>query len=390
MQLVITKGWEVSEAEHAYSRALDLCRQGGDALQLFVALAGLFRLHIMRGNHLKAHELAQQLMALADRQDDATLRMSAHSIVGVSLFFLGEFAQSRQHLEHSLGLYDLQQHRFLSALYGDDPGVASLSVLSCILALLGYPDQALQKCHEALSLAQELSHPPALTLATALTAQCHQFRGEKQATQERAEAIIALCHEREILVGVEWGMMLRGWARAEQGYEEEGIAQLREGVAGYQAKQVRAFLPYYLALLAEVYGKVGRSQAGLALLAEALERADTDGQRCYEAGLYQLKGELLLAQEGKSQRSKVKGQKSNSMHHAEEAEACFQQAIEIARRQEAKSLELRAVMSLSRLWQEQGKKKHAREMLAKIYSWFTEGFGTKDMQEAKALLEELA
>jgi predicted ATPase len=189
------------------------------------------------------------------------------------------------------------------------------------------------------------------------------------------------------------GTVLQGWARAEQGQSEEGITQIRQGLATCQAIGVGTLQSYHLVLLAEAYGKAGQTEAGLAALAEALAVVDKSGERFYEAELYRLKGQLTL------QKFQVSGSRFQvtspqplipNPHAEAEAEACFHKAIEVARRQQAKSLELRAVMSLSRLWQQQGKKEEARRMLAEIYGWFTEGFDTKDLQEAKALLEEFS
>jgi predicted ATPase len=194
-------------------------------------------------------------------------------------------------------------------------------------------------------------------------------------------------------VWVGQGVVLQGWARAEQGQIEEGITQIRQGLATRQAIGAGIFQSYHLALLAEAYGKAAQAEDGLAALAEALTVVDKSGERFYEAELYRLKGTLTLQKlSGASCQSPVTNTQypTPSTQAEAEAEACFLKAIEIAQRQQAKSLELRAVMSLSRLWQQQGKKEEARELLAEIYGWFTEGFDTKDLQEAKALLEELA
>jgi len=211
-----------------------------------------------------------------------------------------------------------------------------------------------------------------------LAAQLHQLRREGPLTHEWAEAAITLVHEQGFPGWLGRGAILQGWALAEQRQVEERIAQMRHGLATCQAIGVGTFHSYNLALLAEAYGKVGQAGEGLTALAEALALVDKSGERFYEAELYRLKGTLTL-------QSKVPGSKSK----VEEAEECFQKAIEIARKQQAKSLELRAVTNLARLWQQQGKKEEAQRMLAEIYGWFTEGFDTKDLQEAKALLEEL-
>jgi predicted ATPase len=204
----------------------------------------------------------------------------------------------------------------------------------------------------------------------------HQFRREGHAAQERAEATIALSNEQGFPFYLVWGTIPRGWVLAEQGQGEEGIAQIREGLAAYRAMGAEVYRPYFLALLAEAYGKVGQTEEGLTVLTEALEAVDRTGERYYEAELYRLKGKLVL-------QSGVRGPGS-------EVEECFLKAIEISRRQQAKSLELRAATSLGRLWQHQGKKAEAHELVSEIYHWFTEGFDTKDLQDAKTLLEELA
>jgi predicted ATPase len=245
--------------------------------------------------------------------------------------------------------------------------------------LLGYPDQAPQRIRKALTLARTLADPYSLALALFGAAWLHQLRREGQETQEQAEALLALSTEQGFPFLLPLGTMLQGWALAEQGQAEEGIVQMRHGLAASQAIGTELQRSYWLALLAEAYGKAGQAEAGLAALTEALTVVDKSGERSYEAELYRLKGELRLQSESQSSESPPR-----------EAEACFQKAIEIARRQSAKSLELRSVMSLSRLWQQQGKQREAHELLAEIYGWFTEGFDTKDLQEAKALLAELA
>ena len=193
---------------------------------------------------------------------------------------------------------------------------------------------------------------------------------------------MVLSEEQGFSYGLVQGTLLWGWALVGQGQGEEGIAQIRRGLAALRATGAEAVRPYYLALLAEAYGKEGQTAEGLSALTEALEAVNNNiGARFYEAELYRLKGTLTLKQSGvRSPESEVE----------KEAEECFQKALEIARQQQAKSLELRAVMSLSRLWQRQGRKDEARQILAEIYGWFTEGFDTKDLQEAKALLEELS
>jgi predicted ATPase len=241
----------------------------------------------------------------------------------------------------------------------------------------GYPDQARRRSDELLVFAQELANPHDLTYALVVAAALHQFRRELQAVQAQAEAAIALATEHGFALWLAYATILRGWALAMQGQAAEGIAPIRQGITAWQTTGAAWWRPYFLALLAEAYGQAHQSEEALDVLAEALTTVQRTGERLYEAELHRLTGERLLAQEGLQQTW-------------EEAEQQLGQALAIARRQQAKSLELRAAMSLSRLWQQQGKRHEARELLAPIYGWFTEGFDTADLQEAKALLDTLA
>jgi len=225
-----------------------------------------------------------------------------------------------------------------------------------------------------LTLARELSHPFTLMSALLYAGQFPGFLREGAVVQALAEEALALCREQGFALGRARGTLMRGWAFAAQGQCEEGLAQMCQGLVAFRVSGARAGLALYLGLLAEVYGGAGQPTEGLRTLAEAIAVMYQHGLYGFEANLYWLKGELLLAQWPGS---------------APEAETCFQQARDVARRQEAKSLELRAAMSLARLWQQQGKRQDAHNLLAPIYGWFTEGFDTADLQEAKALLEEL-
>jgi predicted ATPase len=310
------------------------------------------------------------------------------------LFYPGEFVLARKHLEQAIALYgDRQQYRSYAFFYGQDLGVTCLSYTAWALWYLGYPDQALKRVHEALTLAQELSHPYSFAYALNFAAAVHQHRQEEHLTQEWAEAEIALASEQGFPLWLALGTILRGWALAEQGQRAEGIAQIHQGMAAYRATGAEVVRPTVLATLVWAYWKAGQTEEGLTALAEALEVVHTTGEHVPEAWLYWLKGELTLQ---KFQVSGSKFQVANPQPlipnpQAEaEAEVCFQKAIEIASRQSAKSLELRAAVSLSRLWQSQGKKEEAHKRLTEIYGWFTEGFETVDLQEAKALLQKLA
>jgi predicted ATPase len=296
-------------------------------------------------------------------------------MLGQSLFCLGEITRARALFEQALAYYEPRQHHELALLYGTDPVVASLAWLSWSLWLLGYPDQARQQSRAALTFAHELGHARTRGSALAWAALFHRLCGDGRATYEQAEAAVQLSTEQALPFRVAQGMILRGWALAALGDVEQGRAQLRQGMESWRATGAAISWSYWLASCADTYARGGHTAEGLAVVAEALTCVDQTGERYAEAELHRLKGELLLKQ---------------TILDAHQAEACFQQALAIARRQQAKSWELRAAMSLSRLWQRQGKCQEAHDLLAPIYGWFTEGFDTADLQEAKALLDALA
>jgi TOMM system kinase/cyclase fusion protein len=391
--LMATKGYAAPEVERVYARARELCHQVGETPQLFRVLLGLFAFYLVRGEFRTAHELGEQLLRLAHNGHNPARLLGAHQALGLALFHLGELVSARNHLEQGFALYDPRKHSSHALRSGQDPGVTCLCYMPWVLWRLGYPDQALQKSLEALALAQELSHPFSQVYALNYAAGLHQFRREWQATQERAEALLTLSRDQGFGQWVPQAIILRGWVLAEQGQEEQGIAQMRQGLAAWRATGAEIGSPWFLSLLAETYGKTGQVEEGFAVLTEALTVVDKTGEHVYEADLQLLKGQLTLKQ---SRVRDLESRVPNTQHptpstHAEaEAEACFHKAIEIARRQQAKALELRAVMSLSQLWQSQGKKVEARQVLTEIAHWFSEGFDTPDLQEAKALLQELA
>jgi predicted ATPase len=301
--------------------------------------------------------VGEQLFSLARRIQDPALLVEAHFALGQTLFWLGEFALARDHTEQGVRLYNPQQHRSYAFLYGQDSGMACLHYAAFALWHLGYPDQALKRMHDALTLVQELSHPYSRAGALVIAAMLHQFRREGRAAQEWAKAGIALSSEQAFPFLLVRGTILQGWALAEQGRIEEGIAQIRQELAALRAMGAEVFRLYALTLLAEAYGKAEQIEEGLSILVEALTMVNKSGERWSEAELYRLKGQLLL----RSQASRRVGMAHQDVSSVEagtvggahptgedEAESCFLKAIEVARWQQAKSLELRAVMSLSR------------------------------------------
>jgi predicted ATPase len=375
--LTAIKGQGAPEVEQVYMRARVLCTQVGETPQLFPVLWGLRNFYNTRGELQTARELAEQGLTLAQRQDDATLLLEALAALSNTLFYLGEFDSARSRAEQGLALYDPQQHRHL-AHRGAGLDVA-VHCLGCpiihSLWYLGYPGRAMQRSREAITLAQGLAHPLSLAAALSWNARFHQLRREPQVVHELAEATIALATAQGFPLWLAQGIVLRGWALAEQGQAAEGVAQIRQGLAAWRATGAELGRQWRLLLLAETQGKMGQTAAGLATLAEALAVVERTGDRRDEAEIHRLTGEFLLRQ---------------AVPAEPQAETCFHQAIDIARSQQAKSLELRATTSLARLWHQQGKRQAAHDLLAPVYHWFTEGFDTPDLQEAKALLDVLA
>jgi len=398
--LMATKGYSSPEVGQAYARARKLCQQMGDTPQLFPVLYGLSVFYIVGTDLQTARELGIQCLSLAQRVQDLGLILEAYTALGPTSFYLGKLTESRVHMEEALALYDPQQHHSYAFVYGTNPAVVALGFAARTLCLLGYLDQARQKGNELLAMTQGLSaHHNSLGADLMHLTVLHLLLRDGHTARERAEALIALATEHELLLWLGMATMLQGAALVEeaclfgrQGEVERGIAQLRQGVASYRSTGAGLDLSPCLVLLAKGYGEIGQPQEGLNVLAEALAIVNNGGERYYEAELYRLKGELTLQkfQVSSSQFQVQNSQESSVRGPESDAEECFLKAIEIARRQSAKSLELRAVMSLSRLWKQQGKQAEARQLLAEIYGWFTEGFDTKDLQEAKILLEELA
>jgi class 3 adenylate cyclase/predicted ATPase len=372
--LVMAKGQGAHEVEHAYIQAHALCQQVGETPELVPVLYGLYRFYVGRLQLHTAREIGETLLRLAQRAEDPALAVIAHYALGQTCLFFGALPAARLHLEEAIARCTLDQRRALVFRIGLDMGISCRIHTALLLWLLGYPEQALARLHEALALAHELPHPYTLASARCWAAYVYQFRWDVPAVHEQAEAAVALSIEQGFPFWAAAGTILRGWALAMQGQGEAGRAQVCQGIAAYRATEAPLLLAYYCTLLAEVSAHLGYPEDGLQTLAEAHTLVEQHDERWWEAEVCRLRGVLLLRQPGTPQA---------------EAETWLQRALDVARRQEAKSLELRAAMSLSRLWQQQGKRQEAHDLLAEIYAWFTEGFDTADLQEAKALLEEL-
>jgi DNA-binding SARP family transcriptional activator/predicted ATPase len=371
--LLATKGFPAPEVEQAFNRARELCSKVGETPQLFPILHGLYRYYLLSAEIQAMRELGEQIMHLTRQQEDVSLLLPAELTLGQTSYVEGEFAAAQSHFDQGSACYDPERRQDHIALFGQDAMVTCQVQSTLALWHLGYPDQALKKSHEAVALAQKLSHPFSLAIALSYASWLHQSRREALPAQEWADASISICSGRGFAIWGQIATILRGWALTEKGEVERGIAEMRRGLADYQATGAEILVPHFLVLIAEAYGKAGQPDRALASLDEALGRVEKSGERNCEAELHRVKGELLLMQ-----------------GEAAEAQVCFHQGLDVARRQGSKSLELRAAVSLSRLWQRQGEKAEARQMLTEIYDWFTEGFDTADLIEAKALLEELS
>jgi predicted ATPase len=321
-----------------------------------------------------ARELSEALLRLAQQAPTPALYVAAHYALGFTWFNLGVLPAARQYLEEGIARYTPEQRRAPVFRIGQDLGVACQANAARALWLLGYPGQALARLHEALTLAHALSHPYSLAFARCWAAYVSQLCRDVPAVHEQAEAAVTLATAQGFPFWEAWGMSMRGWVLAMQGQGEVGMAQVRQGITAWRATGAALNVPYLCTVLAEVAAHLGHTENGLQALAEAHALVEQHEERWWEAEVCRLRGVLLLRQPGTSQA---------------EAEAWLQRALDVARRQEAKSLELRAAMSLSRLWQQQGKGAEAQALLAPVYGWFTEGFDTADLQEAGALLEEL-
>jgi predicted ATPase/class 3 adenylate cyclase len=371
--LIAARGYAAPETGAAFDRARELCEQLGDTAQQLAALYGLWAYHTVRAEYGTARRLAEQFLCLAEAEASSAL-LVGHRLLGVTLFFLGELAEGHAQFGRALALYEPRRHRELAIRFGQNPRVSSLVYLAWSRWLLGYPDQAARAVEEAVAYARELNHANTLAYALAWGATVHQFRRETAEVQEHAGAALALSEEQGLSMWLAYATVLLGWTLAERDHPE-GVARITRGLADLEATGAIFLRPHNLALLAESYAGCGQTEAGLRALGGALEAVERTGERWWEAEIHRLKGELVLAQ---------------SAGNPTEAEAGFRRAIDVALRQSAKSLELRAATSLARLWHDQGRRAAAHGLLAPVYGWFTEGFDTADLKDAKALLDELA
>jgi class 3 adenylate cyclase/predicted ATPase len=360
------------DAKLPYMRAFELAESSGEPQQRFEALYGVWQSTMVSGGIAAAGPLSQRLLRMAEPVGDDGLRLQAHHSVWSTWCWAGDPAKACKHADAGRLLYDPEKHASHRLVYGGhDPGVCARYVGAQAEWLHGYPDRALASIAESLALAERIAHPFTLSIALTISSAFYLNRREPERALRQVEAAEALAAEQRLSLLFEPDM-LRGGALVEQGAADEGIARIRRGVANWTRLGRTILLPHGFAFLAEGLARHGDRTAALAALREGLDTARATGEHFWDAELHRLTGTVLLAE-----------------NKLDDGQASLQQAIRIAQAQQAKSLELRAVTSLARLWGEQGRRGEARELLAPVYGWFTEGFDTADLKEAKALLDEL-
>jgi len=366
------KGYISPELDAVVKRASVLVRKVGGARELMGTLLRLFLLNSTHGEHQVALEFAQRLTSTAQENQNEIMEAIGFHAQGIVMFSLGEFKHALSHFEKAINFYDPSQHSASAFIMGQDLGIAGLCWATQSLWMLGYPDQAMLRSQQAIALAQTLDHTFSLGYTMSLAgSMIHQLRNDVTAAHEGTAKSLAFVNKYGFAFLQAYNLVVMGWAQAEMGCVEEGIAQILTGLAKHKEMNARIHLPHYQALLARSYTLAGDVDAGLEVANTALVLVKETGEHYYEAELTRLKGELLVAQ-----------------GNGAGAESCFFEAIRVARQQSAKSWELRSKTSLARLWQKQGKGKEALLMMSEIYGWFTEGFDSPDLKEARSLLSE--
>ncbi len=366
-----TKGYNSPEVIETYTRARFLCEQIGEPSDQFSVFMGLWMYHVAAANLHTAYELGQQCLRIAQREEKTQYLVDAHMSVGLVAAIRGALGPAHEALGQACASYEPGLVSHLSS----HPSIASLGWFASVLQLLGYADQALSRLHDMVALAQQLADPYGYILAGYYETRLHCMRRAWGEAQQQGEALMERCETYGFTYWHLSGRALRGYAMAMQGQVETGLAQLYRSLEIKKDSGSDQALPQLMAFLAEAHLTKGDGPQGLEAINQGLDLVNKNDERLWEAELYRLKGELLRLQ---------------PMVDTAEPEACFVQALSLARQQGAKAWELRAAVSLARLWQEQGKCEAARTLIAPLYAWFAEGFETADLQEAKALLDALA
>jgi predicted ATPase/class 3 adenylate cyclase len=374
--MIASKGYSSPETMEVLLRAKKLITEVTETSQRFTILYGMWACYYVGGEVNKQHVAATEFLSEAETHDDTAALCLAHRALGTTYFTMGQFSAARKQLERARGLYDPDHHLRFRFQYGQDIGTTAMCYLSWALWHLGYVDQASQLASKAVNRAEEISHPHTLVYTL-----CHArgmmdvFRRQSDDTKSYAGVVTSLCSEHAFPFWAAGGQIFGGWAAINQGEVDAGVDKLVCGLAAWRTTGARLWLPIFLALEAEGHLKAGRDQAALHSIEQALATSDETGERWAIAEILRVKANLLL---------------TTGRGKAEEVEEALIESLEIARQQQAKSWELRSATSLARLWRDQRKPQQARELLAPVYGWFTEGFDARDLKEAKALLDALA
>ena len=373
------KGFGTSEVVSYCSRIEELCKEIGDAPQIFDSLYFLTNFNWLRANHKIAFNFTSQMMRNALKANDLEKVALTHHLQGTLYFSLGNLPSSIEHLKEMNSFYNLEKNSNLKYIYGMDPGLTSGFTTACVLWCLGYPDKALTQSKKMLVAAYQVDHSFSLAASLALNSLFHLLRRDIPELELRGKEVYDLSEKKGFQFFMAVGIFKIGFALVHKGHVQEGINKLHQAFELYKAAGVRFTLTDLLGSLAEAYGRLGDVEKGMDYMEQAIAEVQRGGEQYYEAELYRLKGELLL----------LKADSSDSRELEKEAENCFQQSILVAQKQMAKSFELRTSLSLSRLWLKQNKKKETKQLLTRIYKQFTEGFETQELKEAKAFLEQL-
>ena len=371
--LLSVKGYASDEMEHNYRRAKDLSQENSDSVHQFRAIWGLWVFHLVRGQLANARGLAENLLALAHREQSSDLLVEAHRNLGTTYFYLGRFDEARTHLLTAKSLYDPNQHRSHAVLYGQDPGITARIYLARTLWILGELEQVEPLALEAIGMARKLEHPYTLVFTLNFLSWLYSAARNMNRTLELTDEAIAVSTQYSFALGLAWATTSQGWALAETG-QEEGLGKLLNGLSTFRATGARIHDTCTLTLLADIYLRHNRIDEGLATIEEALTLAVTGGELFWHAELLRLKGELLLGQSDPS---------------VQAAEQCLSEALKIAQDQHAKMLELRAATSLAKLWRKQNKVDEAKRILNSVCSHFNASVDNLDLIEAKTVLEQL-
>ena len=406
--LIATKGYAASEVEVAYTRARELLETlesqestlgantdtSLDRIKdlRFPILFGLWLSHLVRGRFLSARELGEQCFVIAKQAGDEAFEVEAHRALGATLYYLSEFKDALAYLEAGIELYQPQQHPVPTFLhFVADPGTTLLAYSAPLLWCLGYPLQAEERLVKAARIGQDRSHPFSDAVLLHFKAVLYQHQDEVEKVETTATQMLQICQEHGFSLWEAAATVMKGWALTELNPSEEGISMIRKGIAAWEKTRAELLLPLFLALLAQAYQRAGQYTLALQTLDSALSVVTRTGERAYDAELTRRKGELCLAlgKAAETDGGKEFGVTNPSSNAVAKAESYFQEALAIARRQGAKSWELRAALSLTELWCTQDRYREAYNLLRPIYLWFSEGFDTKDLQHAKHLLEKL-